>query len=433
MRLEESPVTGITEIADAGIALGDEDRAILDLECETVVGHTCKVIRLAPRGLDADSVRTIIAGRIHEAPLLTRRLGGTPDAPAWVIDPDFDLARHVVPAATAAPLDDAGLRAHVGVLFARHLDRDRPLWQLDVAPLADGGSALIWRLHHALADGTTVMRLARALLWDSWEDKPASPMPSHAGDAEDAARRCWHLAGFCRRELSRSHHASPFDGEIGTAREIGMAAVSVGQVKRAAHAVGGATVNDALLSVVAGAVRRYLETHHGSLADIRARVPVSLHHEGDTSPNRDSFFSVRLPLHIADPVERLHVVHTATLLRKRAHDAQIEDALLHEFPDVVPVRRFVERLNASPRRFAVSVSNVPGPRREVSIAGVAVTDLVGIAEIGMRHALRIAAVSLHDRLSLGFCADPTLVPGVQTMADAAEAEAAALVAATSAT
>ncbi len=412
--------------ADEAIALGDEDRAILDLECETVVGHTCKVIQLAPGGLDVDAIRTIVGRRIAAAPLLTRRLGGTPAAPAWVTDPDFDLSRHVVPAAVAGPLDDAGLRRYVGELFAQHLDRQQPLWQLDVAPLADGGTALIWRLHHALADGTTVMRLARALLWDAWDDQPRPAVPAHM---DDEARRRWHLASFCRREFTRSHGRSPFDGDIGTERAIGMATLPLGEVKHAAHAVASATLNDALLSIVAGAVRRYLETHHGSLADIRVRVPVSLHHEGDTTANRDSFFSLRLPLHIADPVERLHVVHTATMLRKRAHDAELEDALLHEFPDVIPVRRFVERLNASPRRFAVSISNVPGPRREVSIAGVPVTALLGIAEIGQRHALRVAACSLHDRLSLGFCADPSLVPQVQTMADATQSEAAALIAA----
>ena len=416
-------------VADQAIALGDEDRAILDLECETVVGHTCKVILLAG-ALDVDAMRSIIGGRIAAAPLLTRRLGGTAAAPAWVPDPAFDLARHVVPAAVAAPLDESGLRGHVAEVFALHLDRERPLWQMDVAPLHDGGTALIWRLHHALADGTTVMRLARALLWDPWEDQPRAPVPAQM---DDEARRRWHLAGFCRRELARSRHASPFDGDIGTAREIGMSTLPLQEVKRAAKAVSRATVNDALLSIVAGAVRHYLQMHHGSLADIRVRVPVSLHHEGDLNANRDSFFSLRLPLHIADPVERLHVVHAATMLRKRAHDAELEDALLHEFPDVVPVRRFVERLNASPRRFAVSISNVPGPRREVSIAGVPVTALLGIAEIGQRHALRVAACSLHDRLSLGFCADPTLVPQVQTMAEAAQTEADALIAAVSAT
>jgi hypothetical protein len=413
-------------VADEPILLSVEDRAILDLECATVVGHTCKVIQLAPDGLDASRLREIVASRIAAEPLLTRKLGGTPSAPAWVADPDFDLEQHIVGVDFRAPLDAHGLRRYVGAQFACHLTRERPLWQMDVVPLDTGGSALIWRLHHALADGTTVMRFSRALLWDAWEDTAKVRVPAQPNDDP---RRRWHLASFCQREFARSHGQSPFDGNISTERAIGMATLPLGEVKRAAREVAGATVNDALLSIVAGAIRHYLETHHGSVTDIRVRVPVSLHHEGDTTANRDSFFSLRLPLHIADPVERLHVVRAATMLRKRDHDAELEDALLHEFPDAVPLRRFVERLNASPRRFAVSVSNVPGPRRAVSIAGVPVTSMLGIAEIGLRHALRVAATSLHDRLNLGFCADPFLVPEVQTMAFATEAEAAALVAA----
>ncbi len=422
MQIEQS-------VADGPIALGDEDRAILDLECDTVVGHTCKVIQLAPGGPDAAQLRAIVASRIAAAPILTRRLGGTPAAPAWVVDPDFDLERHIVAVDFDEPLDAHGLRRYVAAQFGCHLSRRRPLWQMDVVPLQGGGSALIWRLHHALADGTTVMRFARALLWDTWQDAPKVSVPQQR---EDESRRRRHLASFCQREFARSHGPSPFDGAIGTERAIGMAALPLGDIKRAARTVAGATINDALLSIVAGAIRHYLQTHQGSLDDIRVRVPVSLHHEGDTTANRDSFFTLRLPLHIADPVERLHVVHSATMLRKRAHDAEVEDALLHEFPDALAVRRFVERLNASPRRFAVSVSNVPGPRRAVSIAGVRVTGMLGIAEIGLRHALRVAATSLHDTLNLGFCADPFLVPEVQTMAVATEAEAAALVAAVAA-
>ncbi|HEX4016876.1 MAG TPA: wax ester/triacylglycerol synthase domain-containing protein [Frankiaceae bacterium] len=413
-------------VADEPIALSVEDRAILDLECATVVGHTCKVIQLAPDGLGVSEIRALVASRIFATPLLTRRLGGRPDAPAWVVDPDFDLERHIVGVDFDSPLDAHGLRRYVGAQFATHLPRDRPLWQMDVVPLATGASALIWRLHHALADGTTVMRFARALLWDGWQDPTKVSVPAQR---VDDPRRRWHLASFCQREFARSQGHSPFDGSLGTERAIGMATLPLVEVKHAAREVAGATINDALLSIVAGAIRHYLETHHGSVTDIRVRVPVSLHHEGDTTANRDSFFSLRLPLHIADPVERLHVVHAATMLRKRDHDAELEDALLHEFPDAFQLRRFVERLNASPRRFAVSVSNVPGPRRAVSIAGVPVTGMLGIAEIGLRHALRIAATSLHDTLNLGFCADPFLVPQVQTMAAATELEAAALIAA----
>jgi diacylglycerol O-acyltransferase len=412
--------------AEETMALEPEDLAILALECPTVVGHTCKIISLAPGGLDVDTIRARVAARLAAAPVLTRRLAGPPNAREWVQDPEFDLARHVVAAPAQGPLDPSGLRGLVGKLFAQHLDRERPLWRMDVAPLADGGTAVIWRLHHALADGTTMMRWARALLWDEPEESAAATRSSHAADE---ARRRHHLAAFVGREFARSHGRSPFDGTIGSEREIGVATLPLGALKNAAHRVADATLNDALLSVLAGAVRRYIQEHHGSLTDIRVRVPVSLHHEGDATANRDSFFSLGLPLHISDPVERLRVIHAATALRKGAHDAELEDELLHQLAKTQSMQRFVTRLNDSPRRFALCISNVPGPKAPVSVEGIAVNGLVGFAEIGHRHGLRAAAVSLHDSLSLGFCADPALVPQVQTMADFALLEATELVAA----
>jgi diacylglycerol O-acyltransferase len=410
---------------DITMLLQAEDLAILALECPTVVGHTCKIIGLGPSALDADVIRARVAERLDAAPVLRRRLGGPPEARQWVTDPEFDLARHVVDV-PVEPLNQAGLRALVGKLFSQHLDRDHPLWQMNVAPLADGGIAVIWRLHHALADGSTMMRWARALLWDEPEESAATTRLIH--DADEARRRR-HLAAFVGREFSRSRGRSPFDGVIGIEREMGVATLSLGALKKAAHSTADATLNDALLAILAGAVRRYIQAHHGSLDDIRVRVPVSLHHEGDDAANRDSFFSLGLPLHVADPVERLRLVHAATALRKSGHDAELEDELLHQLAKKQSMQRFVTRLNDSPRRFALCISNVPGPRNPVSVAGVPVTTLVGFAEIGHRHGLRAAAVSMHDSLSLGFCADPALVPDVQSLADFALAEAEELIAA----
>jgi hypothetical protein len=271
-----------------------------------------------------------------------------------------------------------------------------------------------------------MMRWARALLWDDPEETAAA---TRSSNTEDEARRRRHLAAFVGREFARSPGRSPFDGVIGSEREIGVATLPLGALKSAAHQAADATLNDALLSVLAGAVRRYIQAHHGSLTDIRVRVPVSLHHEGDAAANRDSFFSLGLPLHIADPVERLRVIHAATAVRKGGHDAELEDELLRELAKKQAMQRFVTRLNDSPRRFALCVSNVPGPRTPVSVEGLAVNSLVGFAEIGHRHGLRAAAVSLHDSLSLGFCADPALVPEVQSMADFALQEANELIAA----
>jgi diacylglycerol O-acyltransferase len=411
------------------IPLGPEDRAILDLECQTIAGHTCKVVRLAPsaQAIDVERLRERIAARIELAPALTRRLGGRARNPGWVPDERFDLAEHVVHAPVDEPVDGAGLLALVAELFEQRLDRSRPLWRIDVVALADGGSALIWRIHHALADGTASVRYARALLWDASGEASMTPAQAHAAHAADERRRRAHLAGFLRREYSRGR--SPFDGRIGTRREVAFAAVSLPALHDAAKGLAGATLNDAVLSIVAGAVARWVRQRHGDLGTIRVRVPVSLHAEGDEVANHDSFFSIGLPLNETDPVTRLRLAYAATNERKLDHDAQYHERLLRELSDCPPLEHLVERMERNPRRFALSVSNVPGPREPVSVLDAPVAHLHSLAEIGERHALRISAMSLAGLLCFGLCADPDLVDELGVMAEGIEAEAEDLLAA----
>jgi diacylglycerol O-acyltransferase / wax synthase len=411
------------------IPLGAEDRAILELECHTIAGHTCKIARLAPGPsgpLELERLRARIAERIELAPALTRRLGGSPQAPAWVPDADFDLSAHVVAAPVEGPVDRAGLLALIARLFEQRLDRSRPLWRIDTVALDDGGSALIWRIHHALADGTASVRYARALLWDDGAEANMTVAQAHAAHAADEARRRAHLAGFLHREYSRGECRSPFDGHIGTRREVAFAAVPLGALHDAAKALDGATVNDAVLAIVAGAVGRWVRLRHGELGTIRVQVPVSLHHEGDEVANHDSFFSVGLPLNESDPVARLRATHRATSERKLDRDAQYREHLLRELSGLPTLEHFVTRIERNPRRFALSVSNVPGPREPVSVLGAPVAHLHSIAEIGERHALRVSATSLAGLLCFGLCSDPDLVDEVHVMAEAIETEAQAL-------
>lgn len=411
------------------IPLAPEDRAILDLECETIAGHTCKVIRLGGEGARIEDLRDRVAERVAGAPALATRLGGTADEPAWVPWEGFDPAARIRPLEARAPIARDDLPEQVSHLFEQRLDRARPLWQIHVAPLADGGTALIWRIHHALADGTASMRLARALLWDEAEDA-ATHVSQLAHETEtDDARRRRHLAAFVDREFGEALHHSPFDGRIGTRRQIAFASVDMRALHDAAKGVAAATLNDAVLSVVAGSLRHWLQGRHGPLGGIRVRVPVSLHHEGDAAANRDSFFSLALPLNVEDPLERLRLVHAATAKRKAAHDAELMDSMMRELGSVSPrMRSFCKRIEASPRSFALSVSNVPGPRGPVSVLGAPVESVHSIAEIGRRHALRISALSLAGELHFGLCADPALVDGLDLMAAGIESEATALIA-----
>ncbi len=180
------------------------------------------------------------------------------------------------------------------------------------------------------------------------------------------------------REFAESVRRSPFDGAIGTTRRIAFASVELASLHDAAKELAGATVNDAVLSVLAGSLRRWLIEHHGSLHGVRVRVPVSLHHEGDSAANLDSFFSLHMPLSIADPVERLRAVHRETARRKSAHDAEELAGLLDE---------------------------------------------LGAASPRMR--------SLAGQLHFGICADPGIVADLEAMTDGIELEAAELVGAAS--
>jgi diacylglycerol O-acyltransferase / wax synthase len=425
-------------------ALSPEDLSILALESEIVAGHTCKVIVLSDR-IDPDLLQASVASRLDRAPELSMRLSEIDGIPSWVSDSQTDVRAHVV-ACNDEIRNETAFRVMVARLFEQRLDRSQPLWRMDVIPkLADGGSALIWRIHHALADGSTIMRIARAVLWDEGlESEPPArgsgrwlPGPGRRGPA--ARDQSPHLR-WVVREVPRPWLRSPFNGNIGAHRSVAFAAADLSGLRRAATVVAGATVNDAALTVVAGGLRRWLEFHHGHLGAVRVKVPVSLvglsvtsHDETPEPGNRDSFFCLDLPLGTADPLDRLVAIRRATRIRKQGHDAERLDALMRELGRVPRLRSFAEQALAHPRSFAVSVSNVPGPPAPVHVLGDSVRALYSLVEIRERHALRVAFISLGDTLTVGLVADPTLLPDVDVLARDMQDEAAALITATAST
>ncbi len=414
--------------------LSIEDLTILGLETETVAGHTCKVIVLGDR-IDPVALRASIAARLDRALPLRMRLSDVDGTPSWVLDPDLDLDEHVVLTGGGEPLDMAGLRAAVARVFEQRLDRFRPLWRIDVIPsLAGGGSALVWRIHHALADGTTAMRVADAALWDEQPDAPRRR--TSAATKKGVSPAVEHrFAGLraAAREAPHPWHRSPFNGHIAARRAVAFTSVEFDGLRSVARATDGATINDAVLTVVAGGLRRWLEDRHGHLGAVRIKVPVSLHDpapggdHGAKEGNRDSFFCLDVPLE-ADPVDRLRAIRRATRVRKEGHDARELDELMRGLAHAPPLRSFAERVLTNSRSFALNVSNVPGPRRPVHVLGAPVRALYSIAEIREHHALRIAVVSLYDTLNFGLTADPTLVPDVDQLADHMQADVTAMLA-----
>jgi Wax ester synthase-like Acyl-CoA acyltransferase domain len=169
------------------VRLGREDARILGLERGSVHGHTCKVLVLGGE-LAPGAVRAQVERRIGAVPALRRRLAPTPlrlAPPAWVDDPGFDVGWHVREAAA-----HEGLAATVGGLMAKGLDLSRPPWAIEVLALEGGRTALVWRLHHSLADGATAVRMAEALLLDDAPEGDTRPRARSRWRGRRAGPRC---------------------------------------------------------------------------------------------------------------------------------------------------------------------------------------------------------------------------------------------------
>lgn len=401
--------------------LSADDARILALESDAIRGHALKLLLLDPGPpLDLDAVQAGVLARLDAFPRARQRVVDGVDGPMWQGVDDLDIAAHVrqYPAA-----DPAELRAVVGTLMSQPLDRARPLWTVDlIGPLADGREALAIRLHHAMADGITAVRFLDSTILEP-HDAPVHDVGIRDPDARPSRWREWERMPLTlARELGHPGSRSPFDRPLTARRALAFADVPL----REAREVGAsrpdhATVNDVLLAVVGGAVRRVLE-RRGHVPHLNAQVPVSLHEAGEdaaTAGNRDSFIDVDLCLHEPDDLRRLDLLGAQTRERKHGHDARSLDELFHALAAAGPVGAAVRGLADGPRAFALSVSNVPGPRVPVAVGGRRVAHVYTSSEPAPHHALRVAAISNDRWLGVGFCVDPTAVPDVEAFADAA--------------
>jgi diacylglycerol O-acyltransferase / wax synthase len=403
--------------------LSAEDARILALESGAIRGHTCKLIVIGGVRSTAE-VRAQLEERLASVPQLTRRLDPDAHRPAWLDDPNFSLDRHVI---DRGALDDAGLRRLVASAMETPIDRRRPLWAMDVvSPLAGERTALVWRIHHAVADGMTAMRMASALLLDAAEE-PHGQLPSHP--KASPLRLVASLPKTLRQALGRRAKISPLARHVGPRREVDFVDAPLEELRRIGHAAPvHATVNDVALSAVGAGLRAWLTEIGAPLAGVRVKVPVSLHQSGEPdSANRDSYIFVDLPVEQRDPVERLVAVARETRDCKRRHDAET----LHTFFSGLgrPSRsldRRAEQWAMSPRLFTLNVSNVPGPRGPQLVLGAPMLEFHSLAEIAHRHALRVAIVSASGRISFGLCADADAVERIDVIAEGIRSELDAL-------
>jgi WS/DGAT/MGAT family acyltransferase len=441
--------------------LSPEDARILALEGERIAGHTCKVLVLEGR-LTADELREHLAERLGRAPRLSDCLVPTPlgvAPPVWSPDPAFDIAAHVRPVEGDVAADE--LEGVVAATMQRRLPRDRPLWSMDVVErLGESRSAVIWLMHHAAADGATCMRLGESVIWSP---DGGAPVPDHGGGAAEpgaarllsdgiadrarglakaaagaartvtsparlrrSAEELARMPRTVRRELAAGSAETPFAAEVGARRAVAFASRPLDELKAVEHAAGpGVTVNDVLLAAVAGGVRRWLEDRGITPEPLRVKVPVSMHpanEQPDALGNRDSFIFVSVPVHEPDPAARLQAINAETTACKQAHDPSTLYAFFNDLSHVAPpAARAASRVAMRPKTFAFTVSNVRGPAKPVVVAGRPAVAMYSLAEIANRHALRLSGLSCAGTMTLGLCADPDAVPGLDRLAEEIEA------------
>ncbi len=442
------------------------DASFLYLETPTVHMHTLKIALLEPSDhLTFDSFVAGTLARLKRLPPMRRRLVTVPfglNHPMWLTQHTVYTERHLYRQQVPGEGTMRDLEVLIGRIASTPLDRRFPLWELHYCEgMADGRVAVVGKMHHALADGAA----ANALLGNVTDVRSAAvpPPPDDFYEATDqvpgplwlmrralvdAVMQVFSLPALLGRTMRglraatryRREHGgdvptpvldaprTSFNGSLTAARSFATATLPFDEVKRIRAQHEGVTVNDIVLAVVSGALRRWLEAHdEHPTRSLTAGVPVGADQRGAAprlGGNRVSNMFTTLATDIDDPVERLrHISRTSTQAK------QIQERLGPELmgdwgqfapPSVFPilVRAYSRARAASwhPAAFNVIVSNVPGPREPASIGGARLSDMFSVGPLADGIGLNVTVWSYVSTLNFSLLACTDLLPDVEVLA-----------------
>ncbi len=436
------------------------DAAFLYGETPTWHMHVCGLIVVdpstAPRPFSAERLKRAVEERLDEIPQFRWKLREVPlglDRPVFTDDPDFDLDYHVRRIAVPAPGRREELGELVGDLCSYQLDRSRPLWEMWVIEGLDGGGvALLSKVHHSIVDGVTGAELATVLL-DMEPDPPprkpaatgdrsAGPDPSNAElmvrGLVSMAATPFKLARYAPQLLRQgrtfisfaSRDAPPaqpfqaprtsFNRAITPHRRFVYTQVSLADVKAVKNAAG-VKLNDVVLAICAGALRRYLEAR-SELPDqpLIAQVPVSTHTDeskGEVGTRVSAMFA-SLCTDIEDPAERLRGIYDATRSAKEMHQALSADRIMG-LSDTTPPGLIAVAARTytaagldgrTPPIFNLIISNVPGPPIDLYAIGAKVKGLYPMGPLLYGSGINITVLSSRTHIDVGAMVCQDIVP-----------------------
>jgi diacylglycerol O-acyltransferase / wax synthase len=417
-----------------------------------------------PGGYSFDKLRDLVSSRLEQAPIFRRRLVEVPlrlSHPYWVDDPTFDIEYHIRQAAVPAPGGVDELARFVGDVCSRQLDRTKPLWEMYIVEGLRGGQiGLVTKIHHCTIDGVSGAELL-AQLFDLEPNPPARPAPEGPVSVDDhlpsdfqllaksigtrvtrpvgmtklAWRTGWALLdvrrvrarGSGRAALPLTTPRTSLNASITPHRRVAFSSIALEdakRIKRACHT----TLNDVVLAVCAGALRRYL-IEGDELPDepLVATVPVSTAPRAGNrrGANKVSAMFVALPCQIEDPVERLHAIREGTKGAKQEHNALGADVLLnwteHATPNVfsAAARAYTRLKLADHHRpiHSLVISNVPGPDFPLYLAGAELVAGFPLGPVMDGAGLNITVMSYRGVLNWGLMACAETVPRLANLAE----------------
>lgn len=462
------------------------DAQFLALESPKQCGHVSMMMVLDPRErsggrLELEHVQALVAERLPLLPPFRWRLRTVPfnlDYPYWIDDPEFDLEYHVRELALPQPATEAKLGEQVARIASRPLDRSRPLWELYlIHGLPDGNVALLTKIHHAAVDGMSGAEILGVLLDLGPEGRDAPPPENGHADAEPSELEmlsrgviAWpRYVGRVLRAVPRvvpNIEDSPFLAQIPGASTFGRTTERVVRAARRtpprvlersdidpprtsfnAHITphrrfafgrlpledaktvknaSGCTLNDVVMSVCAGALRRWL-IDHDELPDgpLVAQIPVSVRtdEQRGTFGNRVGIMSPPLYTNEPDPIRRLALTHESMGTAKERHKAT-PASLLQDSSEFIPPAVFARATRvtmslAATRKpiWNLVISNVPGPQVPLYFDGAEVKALFPVSVIADGMGLNITVFSYCGHLDFGIVADRELIPDVWKLID----------------
>jgi WS/DGAT/MGAT family acyltransferase len=406
--------------------------------------------------LELARLRSVIAERFLVFRRFRQRPVETPAMAFWESDRHFDLEHHVAHAALPGRAGKSELQTFVSRLVATPLDPARPMWQFHLVDGYGGGSAVVARIHHCYADGIALVRVMLSMTDAAPGGPPAMPFePRETGrdgsddalaqllapfaDVLDSARR---IGGLLVREgaaiwhdptkavalaesgsaltaeiatLARMPQDSPtrFKGKPGVAKRVAWAdALPLPEVKTIGRSLG-ASVNDVLLSCVAGALRGYLQDKGDDPAylTVRALVPVNLRspEKAYKLGNRFGLVFLDLPIGIENPIERLYALRANMNALKGSHQPVLALGLLAAM-GAGPKLLQAALLQALARNATAVMTNVPGPQQPLYLAGGRIDSLMFWVPQSGDIGMGVSIISYDDKVQFGVVTDRGLCP-----------------------